>query len=88
MKKIYIVKYQTGDYIDYTRVNIFATENKKEAQKYVRRFNKILKKWKKYYAKFEDFDYWIKDEHISKFDRWYQLCYTQKAYIEEIEKRF
>lgn len=44
--KIYIIKYHGGDYEDYYEKIIFATTDKTKAISYVRRFNKILKKWK------------------------------------------
>jgi len=91
MSKIYLVKYFGGSYDDFYTVTIFATEKKSTAAKYVTRFNKILKKWKKYYSQFEDKEYeyaWIKDEHIDPhFDRWHSLRNITRCYYDEVEVR-
>ena len=72
-KKHYLVSYCGGSYDDYYTSVIFVTDDKKKATKYVTKFNKILKKWKKHYKQYEDKKYgdiWISDIYQDKyFDR-------------------
>lgn len=90
-EKIYLVKYCGGDYDEYYSTIIFATFNKDFSIKYVKRFNSILNKWKKYYSKYEDERLgfrWIMDEYVEKyFDRWIGLSKVTKCYYEEINIR-
>lgn len=89
--KIYIVRYSGGDYDGRYEVNIFATDKKTTATKYVTRFNKILKKWKEHYKQYERDDLimkWIKDEYLDLyFDRWDKLRNIDKCYWNEMELR-
>lgn len=89
--EIYIIKYCGGDYEDYYEKIIFATTHKTKAISYVRRFNKILKKWKNYYSQFEIKDCgmtWIKEEYIDQyFQRWYSLREIDKCFFESVELR-
>ena len=75
--KIYIVMYSEGSYDDYRENIVFATENKNTASKYVRKFNRILKKWKKHYSQYETTKCgfrWIDDDFIDPYyNRWYSL---------------
>lgn len=90
-KSIYLVKYEGGDHDGYYDVIIFATQNLNIAKKYIAKFNKILRKWKKHYKQYETKQFgfnWIKEEHTQQhFDRWYQLRNISKAYYIEIEVR-
>lgn len=87
---MYIVKYSGGNYDDYYEKNVFVTNKKSTATKYVTRFNRLLKKWKNHYKQFETNDFgitWISDKHTDKFMRWGQLQNISTAYWEEIEQR-
>lgn len=88
MDKIYLVKYDVGDYDNYDSYVIFATKSKSKAKKYVSKFNGIVKKWKLYYSQFESNDYgfnWIKDEYVEKhFYRWNSLREIGRCYYTEI----
>lgn len=90
---MYIVKYSTGSYDDYGVTDIFITDKKSIATKYVTKFNSILKKWNNYYKQFEETPYegscgWIKDEFSEQyFWRWHRLKETNKCWWEEIEVR-
>ena len=89
--KMYIVKYSSGSWDDYGETNIFISSTKDKATKYVSKFNRILKKYKKYYSKFEEYEdgmIWIKDKYIKKyFTRWYKIRNINKCWYEEIEVR-
>lgn len=89
--KIYLVKYCGGSYDDYYTCVVFATTKQSVAKKYVAKFNRILKKWKKYYRQFEGKEMgfnWIKQEHVEKhFDRWNAINNISEAYYEEIPVR-
>ncbi len=91
MKKIYIVKYSGGEWDDYFTADIFATEKKSVATKYVTKYNKLLKKWSDYYKKFESNDLcmkWIKDEYVERhFYRWNKLKGINNCYWESINVR-
>lgn len=88
-KAIYIVKYSRGAWDDYEEVDVFVTESKSKAEKYRAKFNRILKKWKTHYSKYEDESLgWIKDEYEEHyFMRWYSLREVNGCYIKEIEQR-
>ncbi len=89
--KIYIIKYRGGDYEDYYEKIIFATTYKTKAISYVRRFNRILKKWKNYYSQFETKHCgitWIKEEYIDQYyQRWYSLQKIDKCFFASVELR-
>jgi hypothetical protein len=89
--KIYLVKYNVGDYDNYNSYVIFATNNKSKAIKYASKFNELLKKWRQYYSQFERNENgfnWIKKEHVDKyFYRWNSLREIGKCYYEEIPVR-
>lgn len=88
---MYIVRYYGGSYDDFYEANVFVTDKKSTATKYVTKFNKMLKKWKDYYKQFETDDLgitWIADEHADKhFMRWNSLQNVTKCYLDEIECR-
>lgn len=91
MDKIYIVKYTYGcSECDEHRL-IFATTKKTKAIKYSQKYNKIVKKWKDYYKRFEDDEYgiaWIREDYGEQyFRRWNQLRSIGRCYWEEIEIR-
>ena len=88
--KIYIVKYNGGSYDDAYEVDLFVTDKKIKATKYVKKFNKILNKWKDEYKQYEESKYGyarLKDEYLQYFDRWYSLQNVSRCYCEEIEFR-
>lgn len=91
MKKMYIVRYCGGGYDDWYETNVFVTDKKAKATKYVTKFNKLLKKWKEHYKHYEDKEFgmdWIKDEYVQQhFDRWNSLRNINKCYWNEIELR-
>lgn len=88
---MFIVKYCGGGYDNYYTNNIFVTNNKSKATKYVTRFNNILKKWRKHYDQFEhsvDGTPWIKDEFADQhFNRWNSLRDINRCYMDEVEFR-
>jgi L-rhamnose mutarotase len=45
----YVVTYYSGYFDDQFSVVVFVTSNKSTAIAYVEKFNRALKKWKKYY---------------------------------------
>ena len=86
--KIYIAKYSTGEYEDFTEHIVFASTNKSKVTKWCTKFNKMIKKWSDYYKKYEDNFGWIKVEYVTKhYKRWYWLRTITKAYYEETEIR-
>lgn len=86
--RYYLVSYYGGFSDDYYETIVFITNNKSTATKYVTKFNRILKKWKKYYEQFETNKIgikWIADEHVEKyFERWYSLRNITKCYYKEV----
>lgn len=90
MKKIYIVSYKEGDWDSEYEVFIFATCNKKVATNYKKRFDKILKKLKKHYSKYEVYkngNKWLSEEHIEIFERWCRIKDAKPCIITEVEQR-
>lgn len=82
---MYIVKYNYGSYDDFTRINVFVTNDEEKAKAYVEKFNAILKKWKEYWKQYENEDGWMEDE--DKFQKWLRIADMGKAYYCEIEVR-
>lgn len=91
MTTIYIVKYSTGCYSDYSEYTIFATTKKSTATKYVTRFNNILNKLEILNKNFESkdtYNNWIADKYTDKYyRRWYLVRNTNEAYWEQIKIR-
>ena len=91
MGNIYIVKYTGGCYDDFYTEDVFVTDKKSKATRYVTKFNKMLKKWKEHYKQYESKELgmtWIKDEYVEKhFNRWDSLKMINNCYWEEIEVR-
>ena len=86
--KIYIAKYSTGGYEDYTEHIVFATFDEDKAIKWCDKFEKTIKRCSDYYKKYEDSFGWIKDEYITThFGRWSWLRNINEAYCEETEIR-
>lgn len=77
---MYIVKYSTGPYDDYSQNTVFVTNNSETASNYVLKFNKILNKWKQYWAENENPKYGLIHEVVIFQD-------FNTAWIEEIEER-
>lgn len=89
MSKIYIVGY---NYTNYEGEEIiFCTTSKSKADKWRRKFNRILKKWREYYSQYEEKQgslNWIKDEYVeTKFGRWHKLHDIYEAFAWEVELR-
>jgi hypothetical protein len=91
IRKMYIVKYYGGSYDDSYETDVFVTDKKSTATKYVTKFNKMLKKWKEHYQQYETDDSlftWIDNKYIDKyFMRWNSLQNITKCYYTEIECR-
>jgi hypothetical protein len=92
MKKMYIIRYCGGGYDDWYEANVFVTDKKRDATKYVTKFNRLLKKWKEHYKQYEHeikgLGSWLKDEHLERhFDRWDTLRNINKCYWNEIDFR-
>lgn len=84
---IFIVKYRGGEYEHAYEKIIFATPIKSKATNYATKFNRILKKWKRYYKQFETISFGLvslKDKHEHLFERWACLNDIDKCYYEEV----
>jgi len=90
MKKMYVVKYDGGQYEDYFERDLFVTESIELAQKYVAKFNAMLEKWRLYYDRlYYDCD-WGNDNDWRKslyFNRGDCVLEIHKCYYTEIEVR-
>ena len=89
---MYIVCYSGGSWDDYYTEQLFVTRSKRKAEKYVKRFDSIIEKYKEFYTKFEesrdDSSFAsIKEENIAYFDRWNWLSEINSAYFKEFELR-
>lgn len=87
--KIYLVKYSIGSYEDYHVIDIFATQSKETADRYVEKFNRILEHWLDYMKEFQD-KYGFRDAEKCTTTisyRYYDIIDTGQAFIEEIEIR-
>lgn len=88
---MYIVRYCGGSYDDWYEANVFVTDKKSKAIKYVAKFNKMLKKWKEHYSQYESREFemnLIKDEYVKQhFHRWNSLKMINNCYWQEIDFR-
>jgi hypothetical protein len=87
--KIYLVKHSIGSYEDYHVIDIFATQSKETADRYVEKFNRILEHWIDYMKDFQD-KHGFRDAEKCNTTisyRYYDIIDTGKAFIEEIEIR-
>ena len=87
--KIYLVKHSIGSYEDYHVIDIFATQSKETAARYVEKFNRILEHWIDYMKEFQD-KYGFRDAEKCTTTisyRYYDIIDTGQAFIEEIEIR-
>ena len=87
--KMYIVKYSEGSYDDYIEVDIFVTNKKSKATKYVTKFNNLLKRVNKDFKKYLETDHgfeWMKkefqDEHFERWDKFRSVNSCQWIEIE------
>jgi len=84
MTKMYIVKYNGGSYDDFYVNDIFITNKKSTATKYVTKFNRVLKAYSKYYEKFESNKYgttWFDDDAPNVYySTWHKLKNINNAY--------
>ena len=93
MSKLYIVKYYGGEWDDFFEVIVFGTFNKKTAIEYTKKFNRLLKKWKKYYSQFIDkkesfYNYKpLKPEYEIYDKRWHQIKDIKKCIYYELPFR-
>ena len=90
--KHYGCGYSTGAYDYYHEVIVFTTNDVRIAKDWVRKFNKIVKKWQEYYDQFcnDRMGFrWIKDEFVESpiYPRWHQLSEVNNATYQEIELR-
>ena len=90
--KYYKCYYSRGSYDDYRRVDVFVTNDFKKAKSWVKKFNKIIKKWKLHYSQYEDARMgfrWISETNVDEYvyDRWHSLKEINNANYEEIEFR-
>lgn len=83
----YLVKRYCGGPYDHYSVNVFVTDNESLAKKYVDKFNRILKKLKKHYEKFETKNGGIADDFEEKYDSWEEIRRVNKCYYEEVSFR-
>ena len=86
MDKMYIVKYDIGEYDSYKEVIVFATKNKSKATRYVKRFNKVMKNYRGFYSKFIS-PRWTNNSNYSYYDRWYNLQELGSCFMEQIQLR-
>jgi len=82
----YLVSYNYGSWEESSEIPIFVTLNKKVAEEYVNKFNRILKSYKEFMSKFER-DYWIAEEYVDRFDKYLRLRQTYDAIYRETELR-
>jgi len=88
MSNIYIVKYSSSDYEEYSEIEIFATFDKKKAEKYVKRFNSLLDKWKTYfYKRFGENSYEMNKNDYYIFGRYITITEINRCFLTEIKIR-
>lgn len=84
---MFLVKYSGGGIDDPFSINIFITSDQDIAEKYVKKFNDILARWKQYYKKFEQQGV-IADEFVQEYgDRWWRLYDIKRCHYEIIQVR-
>jgi hypothetical protein len=91
-KTLYIARYSTGSHNDYTKIDVFVTEDKELVEKWVEKFNTKLEHWKEYFKRFGNayYNHTVIDEIY--FDRvnndtFYRVMGCNGAFYSEIECR-
>lgn len=84
--KIYIAKYSTGEYEDYTEHIVFATFDEDKAIKWCDKFEKTIKRCRDFYGK-----YYASEFNLEKFktfvNRNYRYNNIGEAFYEKTEIR-
>lgn len=86
----YLVEFYGGDYDEEFITQVFVTFSKETAERYVRKFNEILERWKEYYSYFLDPKTgFLKEEYFADvhYNRVYALSRIDAAVFTEIEIR-
>lgn len=85
---MYIVKYSAGSYDDWHEVDLFVTNSKETADKYVERFNNLIPKLKEYNKKFENKKKeWIMKKYWKFYNRWNKINDVNRCYYRELNER-
>lgn len=84
MDKIYLVQYSSGEWGDYSSGILFVTPDKSTAIAYKKKFNRILKRWKKYYSQFGDKNGCLKDEYSEYCERYYNIMELNECFYKEV----
>lgn len=85
MGKMYLVQYSSGEHGDYSERVLFVTSSKKTAIAFKKKFNRILKRWKKYYSQYSDSSGCIKVEYLKYFGRWSTIMELNNCFYTEIK---
>jgi hypothetical protein len=90
--KYYIARYSTGSCDDYTKIDVFVTEDKELVEKWVEKFNAKLAHWKEYFKQFgnADYNHTVIDEiYLDRVntDTFYRVMECNGAFYSEIECR-
>ena len=91
-KTLYIARYSTGSHNDYTKIDVFVTEDKELVEKWVEKFDAKLAHWKEYFKQFGDelYAYSILDSAFYdkiNDDTFYRVMECNGAFYSEIECR-
>lgn len=86
---VYGIEKSSGSYDDYYSWIDFAFKSKKEAEKYVTKFNNLLDKLQKFYESNQSYDEnnWIVGYHDIMHDKYYFITDISHCRIQEIEIR-
>jgi hypothetical protein len=89
MKIMYIVKYESGSYDDYFVQDVFVTNNKELAEKWVNKFNSRITYWKEVIKQYNNEDGYLDRKYwaIPFVKRYRIIRDINEAFIEEIELR-
>ena len=89
MEKMYLVKYDVGNWEEYYEVMLFVTGDLSLAEGYINRFNDLLERYRDFYrlVEGEDGDFCDEGRNEDYFGRWKFLWSIGVCYWEEVEVR-
>lgn len=88
MSKVYLIEVFTGSVAQSQHVVLFGTTDYDYAVSYVKKFNRIINDYKKFYDSFNDSNgYFISSQYMEYADRYWQLQDVGHASVVELKMR-
>lgn len=84
---LYLANYDKGMWDIYHIVSVFSSLDKKIVEKWVEKFNRILKEYKAFLKTFEDEDGNLPDDHYYNYRKYDSIMEINEAFLTTMEIR-